>query len=43
MCIGVAATIVVVSEVRKLVLRRRVEPEPAEEAAPAAVGVVSGA
>ena len=43
LCIGVALTIVAVSEVRKLILRRRTEPAAAGEKAPAAVGMVSGA
>ena len=42
LCIGVALTIVAVSEVRKLILRRRPEPAASVERAPAAVGVVSG-
>ena len=42
LCIGVALTIVAVSEVRKLILRRRPEPVASVERAPAAVGVVSG-
>lgn len=42
-CIAVALTIVPVSELRKLILRRRGEPAPADEKAPAAVGAVSGA
>ena len=43
LCIGVALTIVAVSEVRKLILRRRPEPVASVEKAPAAAGVVSGA
>ena len=42
LCIGVALTIVAVSEVRKLILRRRPEPAASVEKAPAAAGVVSG-
>lgn len=42
-CIAVALTIVPVSELRKLILRRRGEPAPADEKAPAVVGAVSGA
>jgi P-type Ca2+ transporter type 2C len=42
-CIGAALTIVAVSEVRKLILRRRGEPVEAEEKAPAAVGAVGNA
>jgi Ca2+-transporting ATPase len=43
LCIAVALTIVAVSEVRKVFLRRRPEPVPAEEKTPAAVGAPSGA
>jgi P-type Ca2+ transporter type 2C len=43
LCIAVALTIVAVSEVRKIFLRRRPEPVPAEENAPAVVGAASGA
>jgi Ca2+-transporting ATPase len=42
-CIAVAFVIVPVSEIRKLILRRRAESEEAKEDTPAAVGAVSGA
>jgi Ca2+-transporting ATPase len=41
LCIGVALTIVAVSEVRKLILRRHAEPAEAEDAAPEAAGAVA--
>jgi Ca2+-transporting ATPase len=42
-CIGVGLTIVAVSEIRKLILRRRPEPAAPVENAPAALDVASGA
>jgi Ca2+-transporting ATPase len=42
-CIAVGFTIIPVSEIRKLILRRRSDTAPAEQKAPAGVGAVSGA